>query len=498
MPVFSAFTACGFLEFSSEPSEAEKMYEALRHSYDDPRTGRATIDTTEGTHQEAKIYGWAGALGAARVTLRAAGNELRPETSYAQLEAHEAKFRMSPAATDTVAMRRVALGAKQKAARGPRFEAVVEALSAIYGSLFVKYCPTPIADAEAYPEDPGASATPGLFRRPDAIAKSVRILDAVSRCSDVILCDTYALSNRSSASLLSSASRHYVGQSFTGDGKRIGLARFGIAYDTVQTSGPAYAKIYAHTGVFGTSSLPTGEALATSEPFETSVLTTTYALHDFSFTGDNQIELESGTNYFLSIEFQATGTLGVGSDNSAPTHGGNGAFDSASGGAWTAISTRDYIFDVVTGYRMQVAYENWNRSLVEIALVKGDVLVVDPGNWGLAEKLIIVDAEGEGDERKFTAAFRRPHSADVFATTGPVPLWSNSKRHVLVVVTAAAAVDPSMVARTNELFRRIMRGPTTWAIVQPTTAGAATAGPFKIGGTLGSPLGAVPLESVAV
>jgi hypothetical protein len=79
-----------------------------------------------------------------------------------------------------------------------------------------------------------------------------------------------------------------------------------------------------------------------------------------------------------------------------------------------------------------------------------------------------------------------------------MPLWTNSKRHVLIVVKASAAIDAAIVRRIDDLFRRMMRGPTTWAIVQPTTPGAATTGPFAIGDTLGSPLGAVPVESITL
>ena len=112
MPVFSAFTGFGFLDFADEPSECEKVYNALCVGYRDPSTGKPTIDLSPGTHQEAKIYAWACAIAAARVTLRGAGNELRPETSYCLLESQEEKFGMSPAAGDSVAVRQAALAAK--------------------------------------------------------------------------------------------------------------------------------------------------------------------------------------------------------------------------------------------------------------------------------------------------------------------------------------------------------------------------------------------------
>lgn len=499
MPLFSCFSPFGQLEFSSAPSEAEKIYSSLVHAYRDPKSGQVTIDTSQGTHQEAKLYGWSMALGGARAMLRRAGNELRPETSYSQLEAHEVRFRMSPAADDTVSQRRSALAAKQKAARGPRYEAIVEALASIYGSLLIAYRPVAIGEAEPYPVDPGQPSAPGLFRRPDAVAKSVRILTAITRTGEPFdLADSYDSAHADDAIITTNTSATSgAAQSFTGNGGALSMVRFFLA-EAGSPTGTAVAKIYAHGGTYGTSSVPVGAALATSAPFDVSVLTASYVLYDLSFYGANQIVLKDGTHYVLTLEYNAgsASEVDVGTDSSAPIHAGNSA--TFAGGVWTPHSAVDVCFEIYTGYPMQVSYENWNRSLVESLIVKGDVLVVDPGNWGLAEKIVVTAADGEGADRLLTAVFRKPHSANVYGTTGPMPMWTNSKRHVLVVVTAAAAVDPAMVVKTNDLFRRMMRGPTTWAIVQPTTPGASTTGPFVLGSTMGSPLGAVPVESLGL
>ncbi len=499
MPLLSCFTAFGQLEFSSAPSEAEKIYKSMRSGYRDPRSGEATIDTTPGTHKEAVLYGWAMAIGGARVTVRRAANELRAETSYSQLEAQEARFKMSPAAGDSVSTRRLALAAKQKAARGPRFEAVWEALRAIAGSNLVAYRPMTIAEASSYPLAPGAVDAPGIFRRHDGVAKSIRLLTAVARTgAESQTADLYSFITQSSfVSLSATTATSGVGQSFTGNGGALSVCRFYLK-KTGAPTGTAVAKVYAHSGDFGVDGLPSGPALATSEPFAVSDLTGSYVLTDFTFARDNQILLVSATKYVVTLEYSSGdggNTVDVGTDNLEPSHAGNQVvFDSA----WTAPSGIDTIFSVLTGYAMEVAYENWNRSLVEISLVAGDLLCVDPGNWGLAESVVVAGSSGSRADRTFRAVFHRPHSANVYATTGPMPLWSNSKRHALVVVKEAAAVDPATVARIHDLFGRMMRGPTTWAIVQPTTPGAATVGPFVIGDATGSPLGAVPIESITL
>jgi hypothetical protein len=504
MPVLSSFTPFCQLEFSSQPSEAEKIYRSMRASYRDPVSGAATIDTSVGTHKEAQLYGWALALGNARVALRAAGNELRPETSYATLEAHEAKFQVRPAPTDTVVMRRAVLAARQKAARGPRYEAVWEALTAIFGSLLIAYRPMTRAESVAYPADPALPASPGLFRRQDAIASSIRLTTAVARVNDVpATCDIYAAGNRNNDDAIDSINFSAIGQTFTGDGYTVVKARFSLWKSSTPT-GSGYAKIYASNGttIGDTAARPTGAALAVSDPFDVSTLTGATTVVDFTFSGANRPVLTKGAFYFVVFKGPAVvlggASVNVGIDTSAPSHAGTSVLFNVSTSLWQSSSGEDICFEVLTEYATQVSYENWNTSHADVLIAAGDEICVEPDNWGVAERLVVLSAAGSGADRSLTAAFHRPHSAGTFATTGPVPLWANTRRHVLVVVTAAAAVDVGMVAKVNALFARVMRAPTTWAIVQPTTPGAATTGPFIIGTTLGSPLGAVPVESITL
>lgn len=497
MPVFSCFTGFGFLEFSGEPSECEKVYHALVAGYRNPKTGEQTIDTSPGTHQEAKIYGWANAIAAARVTLRRAANELRAETSYELLESHEEKFGMTPGPNDTVADRRAALAAKQKLTRGPRHEAIAEALTTIFGDFLVAYRPISTSEATAWPADPGAWNSPGLFRRPDAIAKSIRLLTAVTRTNGPINpTASYPEGNITAGTSLSeSGATTAAGQAFMGDGNVLSTAVLPLK-KLGSPTGKAYAKLYKASGTWG-NYVPTGEALATSEAFDPTVLTTSYVLYDLTFYGANQVRLEAGTAYVLALDY-SSGDSGVneviwGYDGTFPT----GNASSNASGMWASV-VRDQCFYVYSGFAMKVRYENWNRSQVENRIVKGDVLVVDGGNWGVAERIVVLDAEGDGAERTFTAAFRKPHTANVHATTGPMPLWSNTKRHVLVVVEAAASLDVDLVQKTNGLFARVMRAPTSWATVQETAPGAGTVGPLAIGTTMGSPSGCATLQQVTL
>lgn len=114
-----------------------------------------------------------------------------------------------------------------------------------------------------------------------------------------------------------------------------------------------------------------------------------------------------------------------------------------------------------------------NYGIVEIArnsqssasseLVVGDVLVVDAGIMGISER-VTVEAVTTSP-RTFTATFTKPHDARTYATTQPWPRWSSTKRHSLVVLTSAAAADPTVRRVVDAQMRRMVRASSTWDIV---------------------------------
>jgi hypothetical protein len=116
-----------------------------------------------------------------------------------------------------------------------------------------------------------------------------------------------------------------VGQSFTASGCTLDSCVFFLKKNGLPT-GNAVAKIYAHSGVYGSTSIPTGTALATSDNFDVSTLTTTYGLKTFTFSGANRISLTNGTYYVVTCEF-SNGSFGVviilGRDDITVTHSGN-------------------------------------------------------------------------------------------------------------------------------------------------------------------------------
>ncbi len=189
--------------------------------------------------------------------------------------------------------------------------------------------------------DFGGDDTPTLeFTGSDAndddLEYEFEILSAID--TDV---DKYVESNQDSVGSIGAASIVERGQSFTGNGDYLTKATFYLEKFGSPT-GFARAYLYAHTGTFGTSSVPTGSVLATSDLLDVSTLTTSLVLKDFIF--DGTVQMVNTTKYVIAIAYNqgdASNFIRSGSDNSSPTHGGNASNFS---GTWSAIAGTDLIF----------------------------------------------------------------------------------------------------------------------------------------------------------
>lgn len=179
-----------------------------------------------------------------------------------------------------------------------------------------------------------------------------------------------------------------LGQSFLGTGVTVGAVRF-VGRKRGSPTGSVYAKIYAHTGTFGTNSRPTGAALATSDPISAMSFSATFS--DFSptfyFTGANQITLTSGTPYVITIEYTpVSGSVTIQPQNSgANTAPGN--FSYLFSGSWSASSDWDlayYLYD--TTYTIA---ENASRDQNNVPVLMG-VSSAD----GVTPVPILVDSNG--------------------------------------------------------------------------------------------------------
>ena len=101
-------------------------------------------------------------------------------------------------------------------------------------------------------------------------------------------------------------------------------------------SGNIYAKLYAHTGVYGVSGTATGSVLATSDAIDSSTLSTTVSLVGFTFSGAEKVSLTGGTKYVILLENTNSGDdnncVTIYLDITSPTHGGLVVFSNDSVG----------------------------------------------------------------------------------------------------------------------------------------------------------------------
>lgn len=141
-------------------------------------------------------------------------------------------------------------------------------------------------------------------------------------------------------------------QSFTGNGMQLKSCNFYLKR-TASPIGTIVVEVYAHSGTFGSTGIPTGSVLATSDSINASTLDnnggfpspSTFGNISFTFSGTNQITLENGVNYFISLKYSevddGTNFVVVGFDGGdstgyRSTAPGNMAFYSS--GTWTAYN----------------------------------------------------------------------------------------------------------------------------------------------------------------
>lgn len=155
--------------------------------------------------------------------------------------------------------------------------------------------------------------------------------------------DSYPESNYTGISNF--ATGRLYGQSFSSDGEYI-LDRIDV-YIRLQFSSATNTTInvYAHSGEYGVSSVPTGSPIATSN--STLVSNSTIELISFNFSGGNRVSLHANTKYCFAVNNQsASVTFAIGYDGTSPTHSGNLLYSLNNGSTWTAQNLNDLIFYV--------------------------------------------------------------------------------------------------------------------------------------------------------
>jgi hypothetical protein len=157
--------------------------------------------------------------------------------------------------------------------------------------------------------------------------------------------DSYVSSNQNAYNTVHKNDLHGVGQTITGTGTTLTSFQFWIAKVGAPT-GNATISVWAHTGTWGTSGIPTGSALATTT-VDVSTISTTVGFVTATF--GTPATLTNATHYVVTLVYNDASSgsgayLNVGSDSTSPTHAGNLLY-STNGTAWTAYANEDNIFN---------------------------------------------------------------------------------------------------------------------------------------------------------
>ncbi|MES2224181.1 MAG: hypothetical protein V4469_04590 [Patescibacteria group bacterium] len=153
------------------------------------------------------------------------------------------------------------------------------------------------------------------------IAISVNIVNAT-----IVTVDSYNESNINGSTPVRATGSTEYGEVFqsTISGK-ITSAKFFVRRQASPT-GNVYAKLFASTGTYGSTAVPTGPALGTSDPIDITTISTSQGPVEFTFSGLNQFTMVSGVNYAIGINFNGgdgTNYLLAYYDDSSPTYAGN-------------------------------------------------------------------------------------------------------------------------------------------------------------------------------
>lgn len=318
----------------------------------------------------------------------------------------------------------------------------------------------------------------------------------------------YSESNRNSFTYMSSdaGDDELVAQSFTGDGNPADEVDWFLLKSSSPT-GDMIAKIYAHTGTFGSTGVPTGAALATSNAIDASTLDGTYTLTTFVFP--SPFTPVNGTKYFVSLEFSG-GNIGnwieVGHDSSAPTHEGNYATN-LNGSTWVANAGIDAVFDLRTlgggggvnllwDHQMIAALGTYSLAGIAVTLTHDTniILTADLGTYTLAglstdfirTYILVADLDTyslAGLAVNLNQGFALIAALGTYSLAGIAVTLTKSG----TVTGSALVVFPqSQISRFSRRFYSLHRGVRSmrWQISGPEPAGdqiiIANVGPYSL------------------
>jgi hypothetical protein len=178
MPIYSATTPFGQLEYSKRPSKASQLFTAIRKTLGKNYLEGDMVGEPDAL-QDGRSYAWARGMARTRMLLRRAGNQHNPLKMLEHLPTAEKLYGLVPLKSQTEDERRTLLALRVELPRGANFNAIENALIAALGSDFVAYRPTPEAEAGPIPSgDP--TLGPGDFASVDTFHSFAPTVTAVT------------------------------------------------------------------------------------------------------------------------------------------------------------------------------------------------------------------------------------------------------------------------------------------------------------------------------
>lgn len=129
-----------------------------------------------------------------------------------------------------------------------------------------------------------------------------------------------------------------------------------------------------------------------------------------------------------------------------------------------------------------------------LSLYVGEKVTVEVENLDFAEQVLVTAVGEDSFGKYFTGIFLKSHGVDATVTSGTVPIWMSNQRFEFFIIDEDSATDREKYLLVADVMNKVMRSVTQWEVVQPTTPGATTVGPFTLNVTpLGtSTIGQIP------
>lgn len=240
-------------------------------------------------------------------------------------------------------------------------------------------------------------------------------------------------------------------------------------------TGNLVVKIYAHSGTFGSSSIPTGAALATSVNVDGAKLTTVYQTVEFGF--DTQVLLSASTNYVVSVEravIDASNYFEIEGLATSGTHVGNRS--QLVTATWTPTAGDDLNFRVDTSPQLYELTGEMFRGITHEVIVDtptGTFQAVEPISWsgGTGQLIAQVFPDTTVTALSVNGSLQFARAAGSFITDGFLPGQTiissgftnagNNTTKVISTVTATlitVTVTTGLVAEGAGIDERIRAG----------------------------------------